>query len=112
MIEQIFNQIIQKFNEKASRDARMRAELEGVERKIQIELDDGRIYSTLLKDCKLTQLSKGGVENPDLRIISSETTVKQLWNREIGPWKAMVTGKLKIIGSLEDKVRLRKLLGD
>ncbi|MEM3395723.1 MAG: SCP2 sterol-binding domain-containing protein [Thermoplasmata archaeon] len=112
MIEEIFNQIIQKFNEKASKDAGIQEELEGIERKIQIELDDGRVYTTLLRDCKLTPLSKERFDNPDMRIISSEATIQQLWNREIGPWKAMVTGKLKIIGTLEDKVRLRKLLGD
>lgn len=112
MIEEIFNQIIQKFNEKASIDPKIREELEGIERKIQIELDDGRIYTTLLKECKLTPLSKERFEKPDMRIISSENTIRQLWNREIGPWKALVTGKLKIIGTLEDKVRLRKLLED
>ncbi|MEM3512652.1 MAG: hypothetical protein QXH13_00590, partial [Thermoplasmata archaeon] len=72
MIEEIFNQIIQKFNEKASKDAGIQEELEGIERKIQIELDDGRVYTTLLRDCKLTPLSKERFDNPDMRIISSE----------------------------------------
>ncbi|MEM4293710.1 MAG: SCP2 sterol-binding domain-containing protein [Thermoplasmata archaeon] len=112
MIEEIFNQIIQKFNEKASKDAKIREELDGVERRIQIELEDGSVYTTLLKDCKLSPLSKEPFEKPDLRIITTGATIKQLWKKEMGPWKAIVTGRLKIVGTLEDKVRLRKLLGD
>lgn len=112
MIEEIFNQIIQKFNEKATADEHFREELEGVERKVQIELEDGRVYTTVLKECKLSPLSKERFEMPDIRIISNEKTILQLWNREIGPWKAIVTGKLKIVGSMEDKLRLRKLLGN
>lgn len=112
MIEDIFNQIIEKFNEKAARDTKLSEELAGVERKVQIELEDGRVYTTLLSNCRLSPLSKERYENPDIRIVTSEKTIIQLWNREIGPWKAIVTGKLRIFSSLEDKIRLRKLLGD
>ncbi|MGB9636313.1 MAG: hypothetical protein ACPL1Y_03585, partial [Thermoplasmata archaeon] len=59
MIEEVFNQIVRKFNEKAEKDQNMRAELEGIERKLQIDLEDGRSYICTLKDCKLTPLSEG-----------------------------------------------------
>ncbi|MGB9636059.1 MAG: hypothetical protein ACPL1Y_02270 [Thermoplasmata archaeon] len=46
-----------------------------------------------------------------MKIVCSEKVILDLWNKEIGPWKAIVTGKLKIVGTMEDKIRLRKLLG-
>jgi putative sterol carrier protein len=112
MIEEIFQQIVRKFNEKAKCDEKIRGELAGIERRIQVELDNERTYIGMLRDCALTDFSPGKFEKPDLRIICSEKVLLQLWNKEIGPWKAIVTGKLKIVGSIEDKMRLRNLLGD
>ncbi len=106
----ILNGMIKKFNERIQTDEKLQAEMEGIERKIQIEISDGPKYYTILKDKRADELKEGEVDNPDIIITSDEATLRGLINKEISPIKAfLVTKQLKVKASLEDKLRLRKL---
>jgi putative sterol carrier protein len=48
------------------------------------------------------------VENPDITITSDPKTVEDLINGKMKPMKAWALKKIKIKGSLEDVMRLRK----
>ena len=109
-MEEILRELIDKFNKKALEDEKMRKELEGIKRTIQVEFKDGESYNFMIDNARILNFSKGAVANPDLKIISDTKTFDALMKREMGPMKALATGKLKIEGSLEDKLRLRKLL--
>ena len=109
-IEQVLKDLIEKFNGKAAEDEKLQRELENVTRKIMVEMKDGETYSFILKDKQLTDFSKGKIEAPDIRIVSDTKSFDALIKREMGPMRALATGKVKIEASLEDKLRFRKLL--
>jgi len=107
MIE-LLNEQVMKFNAKIKDDKKLQQDLEGIERSILIEITDGVSYYTILKDQKADELKEGTVKDPDIVISSDEATIRGLLNKEISPVKAfLVTKKLRIKASLEDKLRLR-----
>ena len=100
--------LVARFNAKAAEDPRLRAELEGIERTVVLDLKDGTKFHFVLRDAHVDGIVDGGVENPDLTIISDPATVKGLLAGEIGPFKAYATGRLKVKGDIEDLLRFRK----
>lgn len=100
--------LVARFNAKAAEDPRLRAELEGIVRTVVLDLKDGTKFHFVLRDAHVDGIVDGGVENPDLTIISDPATVKGLLAGEIGPFKAYATGRLKVKGDIEDLLRFRK----
>ena len=100
--------LVARFNAKAAEDPRLRAELEGIERTVVLDLKDGTKFHFTLKDAHVDGIVDGGVEKADLTIISDPATVKGLMAGEIGPFKAYATGRLKVKGDIEDLLRFRK----
>ena len=108
-IESVLESLILRFNEKAQEDEKLRTDLKDITRMIMVEFGDGESYNFTLQDCQLTKLSKGAVDSPDIKIITDRETFEGLIEKRIGPMKALLTGKLKLEASIEDKLRLRKL---
>ncbi len=100
--------LITRFNERVAKDEKLRAELQGMERTIVLDLKDGTQYHFVLKDAHVDGLLDGGAEKADLTIISDRQTVQGLLAGEIGPFKAYATGKLRVKGDIEDLLRFRK----
>lgn len=110
MIDETLAGIVDRFNRHAERNPGVSEELKGVHRTIAIRLDDGRGYSVELKDGRLQNLTPRAPERADVTIRTDEATFLGLARKEIGPMKALVTRKLTIDGSLDDKLLFRKLL--
>ena len=55
-------------------------------------------------------MRSGAPPGADVTVTTDEATFRGLLKKEIGPMKALVTRKLAIDGSLEDKLLFRKLL--
>jgi putative sterol carrier protein len=108
MIEDIFRDIISRFNEKVAADEKLRSELAGVNRTILITLDDGRNYNFFLSDSRASELVIGPITNPDISIDSNEETIEALYKGEMRVMKALALKKIRIKGSFEDLLRLRK----
>lgn len=108
MIEDIMKGIISRFNEKASTDEKMRSELAGVNRTFLILLDDGRKFNFFLSDSKASDLKVGPIENPDISIESDEGTIEALYKGDMRVMKALALKKVRVKGSMEDLLRLRK----
>ena len=108
MVEQLLRVAIDKFNAKTREDPELAKELEGVSKLIQVEVDDGDWYHFRLEGGAVDTLNKGAVENPDIRVIASTETLTKLWSRELRVMKAIVTKKLRVKGSIEDLLRLRR----
>lgn len=100
--------LIARFNARVREDAKLRAELQGIERTVVVDLKDGTKYNFTLKDAHVEGLLDGAVDNADITIIADSTTIRGLIAREIGPMKAFATGRLKVKGDLEDLARFRK----
>ncbi|MFQ6107341.1 MAG: SCP2 sterol-binding domain-containing protein [Thermoplasmata archaeon] len=107
-MKMLFTDAIRKFNERARTDEKLKKELKGITRKIQIDVADGEDYNFVLRDLQISDLCEGRIESPDIVIGASTETFTALLAKEMGPMKAIATRKLKIKASLEDMFRLRK----
>ena len=110
MIEETLASLVDRFNRHAEKNPAVGEELKGIERTIALKLSDGGAYSVRLKDGRLGDLSSQAPAHADLTIRTDAATFLALVKREVGPMKALVTGKLAIDGSLDDKLLFRKLL--
>jgi putative sterol carrier protein len=110
MIEEELAALVDRFNRHAERTPAMQEELQGVQRTIVIRLSDGPSYAVDLRDARLTNLRTADHTRADVTIRTDTKTFNGLVTKEIGPMKALVTHRLAIDGSLEDKLLFRKLL--
>lgn len=102
--------LVARFNERARTDPRMREELEGLERRIQV-VTEHATYRMRLEAGKIVDLEEAEAQGEaDLTIAADEEVLRGVIAREIAPFKALATGKLKVKASLEDTLRFRKLL--
>ncbi|MCI4368939.1 MAG: SCP2 sterol-binding domain-containing protein [Thermoplasmata archaeon] len=109
-IEETLASLVDRFNRHAGDNPGVREELEGIRRTIVIHLTDERSYAVDLKEGRLTNLRTGSKDRADVTITTDSATFDGLVKKELGPMKALVTRKLTIDGSLEDKLLFRKLL--
>ena len=110
MIEETLAGLVERFNRHADQNPAVRTELQGLQRTIAIRLTDEGQYAVDLRDGRLTGLRSGPAQRADVTITTDAATFLGLIRREIGPMKALVTRKLLIDGTLEDKLLFRRLL--
>lgn len=101
---------IARFNAKSDSDEKLRGTLDGITRKVQVEISDEADYHFQLADCKIAGLESGAVEAPDVRISTDSATLSALMSKSLSPFKAYATGKLKVKASLTDLMMLRSFL--
>lgn len=109
-VEDTLASLVDRFNRKANATPAMAEELQGLERTIGIRLTDEGSYAVDLRNGRLTNLRTGLAGKSDVTITTDVATFHGLVMKDIGPMKALVTRKLAIDGSLEDKLLFRKLL--
>ncbi len=107
-MRELLEALVAKFNAKVDKDERLRAELQGIERTVVLDLKDGTKYHFILKDAHVDGVRDGGPERADLVVISDPATLSGLLKGEIGPFKAYATGRLRVKGDIEDLMRFRK----
>jgi putative sterol carrier protein len=108
--EETLASLVERFNRKADATPAMAEELDGLERTIRIHLSDEGNYAVDLRKGRLVNLRTATAGRADMTITTDVATFHGLVKKEIGPMKALVTRKLAIEGSLEDKLLFRKLL--
>lgn len=109
-VEETLASMVDRFNRHVSRNPATAEELHGLERTIQIRLTDGGTFVVDLAGGRLSNLRSGGVRMADVTITTDTATFHGLVKKDIGPMKALVTRRLAIDGTLEDKLLFRKLL--
>ncbi len=109
-VEETLAGLVDRFNRHAERNPGLTEELDGIERTIAIRLTDGASYAVDLVRGRLTNLRTGSHGKADVTITTDVATFDGLVRKEIGPMKALVTRRLAIDGSLEDKLLFRRLL--
>jgi putative sterol carrier protein len=109
-VEETLAGLVERFNRKAAATPAMAEELGGLARTIRIRLTDLGNYAVDLKNGRLTNLRSGDPGAADVTITTDVATFQGLVQKEIGPMKALVTRRLAIDGSLEDKLLFRRLL--
>jgi len=109
-VEEVLASVVDRFNRHAEKNPGVAEELNGIERTIQVRLTDVGTYAVDLRKGRLTNLRSGGAPHANVTITTDSVTFQALIQKEIGPMKALVTRKLTLDGSLEDKLLFRKLL--
>jgi putative sterol carrier protein len=107
VVRQVLDDVVAQFNAKVSCDDSLRKELAGVRKRVQVDLGPEQYYF-ILDNAKVEGVCVGCIENPDITITSDEDTVRKLHSREMKIMKAWALKKIKVKGSLEDIMRLRK----
>jgi putative sterol carrier protein len=110
MIEDDLVSLVDRFNRHTQKNPGTLAEVKDLTRTIEIRFTDGETYQIRLKDGMLSLPFKGDGVSPEVKITTDTKTFQGLVKKEIGPMKALVTRKLVIDASLEDKILLRRLL--
>jgi putative sterol carrier protein len=111
MPEQVCRPILQdtvdRFNARVAKDPALHKELECIKKKVQLDLGCEEYYFIL--DCaKVEKLYEGSILDPDITITSDPDTVIKLFNGEMKIMKAWALKKVKVKGSIDDILRLRK----
>jgi len=107
MVE-IIQQKVAEFNEKVTADEKMSKDLGGVTKNILIDLGGERIFLEL-KDNAIGIVDDLG--DIDMTIVTTPEVLSGIINKDISPMRALLIDRtLKVEASLEDKLRLRKLL--
>jgi putative sterol carrier protein len=106
-VKELLEETIAKFNAKVEKDENLKKELECVIKKANIDLGT-ECYSFELSCSKIRSLNIGMVENADVTITSDPKTVEDLITGKMKPMKAWALKKIRIKGSLDDVMRLRK----
>ncbi len=109
-VEETLAGLVERFNVRVARTPALEQELGGLVRTIAIRLGEGGSYAVDLAGGRLTNLRRDAPSKVDLAIATDLATFEGLVAKEIGPMKAIVTRKLSLEGSLEDKLLLRRLL--
>jgi len=109
-VEDTLASVVDRFNRHVARNPATAEELHGLQRTIQIRLTDGETFAVDLTGGRLSNLRSGGVKLADVKITTDTATFHGLVRKDIGPMKAIVTRRLAIEGTLEDKLLFRKLL--
>ena len=109
MLEEELRGAIERFNERAGKDPRLQAELEGKTRTVFVELTDAEGYHFTLRDKRIQDFGKGAPPDPDIHITTDSATLEALLKKEMGPMKALVTKRLRLTRiSMEDLATVRK----
>ena len=103
---------IDKFNTRAKDDPKLKAQLEGVDRRILIEFHDCDPCHMHLKDMNIGDFADGAIDPFEMKVITDQSTLKAVLKKELSAMKAYATGKLKIKASLTDLLTLKKLFAD
>jgi putative sterol carrier protein len=106
-VKDLLEETIAKFNAKVEKDENLQKELECIKKKANIDLCTEN-YSFELSCNKIHSLKEGMFPDPDITITSDPKTVEDLIKGNLKPMKAWALKKIKIKGSLEDVMRLRK----
>ena len=107
-VEPLLRDLIEKFNAKTDNDESLRSELQGMDKKVLMDLGS-EVYSFHLHDCKAHDFKEGGLESPDLVLTSDPETIQGIIEGKIKPMKAFALRKVRVKGDLNDVLRLRKL---
>lgn len=107
-LDGLLNEAIEKFRKKIQEDEKIRKELEGTTRTINIFVLEKDGYSFMLDGPEIKDFKAGTIEEADIKITATEEDFVLLFKGELKPMKAWATKRLKVKASLDDLMRLRK----
>ncbi|WP_019177552.1 SCP2 sterol-binding domain-containing protein [Methanomassiliicoccus luminyensis] len=107
-VEPLIQDLINRFNDKVDTDEKLRTELNGMDKKVLVDLET-EVYNFHLASSKIQNLNTGSIDAPDITVMSDIETFRGIIEGKIKPMKAFALRKVKIKGNIDDVLRLRKL---
>jgi putative sterol carrier protein len=109
-LEDVLNKWLEKAKKKMETDEKMKEDLKDFEGVFQLDITDGESYYVAINKGDVGDLTKGKADSPRLTVTSDSETIRALMTGEMGAMKAFALRKIKLNGSFEDIIRLRKFL--
>lgn len=109
-MEDVLNKWLEKAKKKMESDEKMKEEIKDFDGVFQLDITDGDSYYVEIKKGDVGGLEKGKANSPRLTVTSDSDTIRALMTGEMGAMKAFALRKIKLNGSFEDIIRLRKFL--
>jgi putative sterol carrier protein len=109
-MEEILNEWLVKIKKNMEEDEKLKSEIKGFDGIFQLDITDGESYYVTIKEGEVGDLEKGKAEKPRLTVTSDTETLKAVMSQEMSPMKAFAMRKIRLNGSFEDIIRLRKFL--
>ncbi len=92
-------------------DPQTRSAFQGFARRIQFVFPDlQRNFALSIAQDGNATLTEEMVPQPDIKVTTGSDVLAGILNRTVNPELAFITRKLKVSGSMEDLLRLQKLL--
>jgi putative sterol carrier protein len=109
-VEEVLKKWLDKAKKKMEEDEKMRDDLKDFDGVFLLDVTDGESYHVAINKGDVGELIKGTVDSPRLSVTSDTETLTALMSGELSPMKAFALRKIKLNGSFEDIIRLRKFL--
>jgi putative sterol carrier protein len=106
-VKPIFEELIAKFDDKVAKDPALKKELEGTCKKVNIDLCS-ESYSFILSDGKVSCFKEELMPEADITVTSDPQTIKDLHCGKTKIMKCWALKKIRVKGSIEDVMKLRK----
>lgn len=101
-------EMVSKFNRKTANDEKLLEELQGIEKRINLDLGE-ESYCFILDNGQAHSLQFGMFNEADVEISTDPMTITGLIEKTIRPMRAFAQKKFRVKGKLEDLLHLRKL---
>jgi putative sterol carrier protein len=106
-VKQLLEDTIARFHERVAKDEALQNELAGINKKVNVNLVTEK-YHFVIDNKRVVDFGEGLLECPDIVIESDPQTVEDLFSGKMKIMKAWALRKIKVKGSMEDVMRLRK----
>jgi putative sterol carrier protein len=109
-LEEVLKEWLEKVKKKVEEDENIQKDLKDFDGIFQLNITDGESYHVAIKKGEIGELEKGKSEDPRLSVTSDAETLNALMSGEMSAMKAFALRKIRLKGSFEDIIRLRKFL--
>ena len=105
--EEIIQKMIDKFHRKMAKDEKAKAEVEPIEKTMNIDLGE-ETFRLKVAHAEVVEFEKGMYDEADLVVKTKPEYLQQLVEGTLRPMRAYVTKKVVIKGKIEDLLYLKK----
>jgi putative sterol carrier protein len=110
-LEGLILRAIEKFRAKIAEDKALQAELADITRNINVDTTDNVGFSFVLDRGEIKDFKRGKLAAAEITLHATTADFKALFKGELKPMKAWATKRLKFDASIDDVMRLKKLIG-
>ena len=105
--EEIIQKMIDKFHRKMAKDEEARAEVEVIEKTMNVDLGE-ETFRLKVAHAQVVEFEKGMYDEADMLLKTKPEYLQQLVEGTLRPMRAYVTKKVVIKGKIEDILYLKK----